>query len=218
MRKTIIIQLAALASCAAWAEAGNTLYFTDAIVLPGETACIELCMTSAATDLTCLEAEIQLPQGLSVVCNDDGSPQMRLHPGRAAKHELLANVLSSGNLKLLVSSIDGDVIGSGDGALLSFMVEAAPTAITGEYQIETVGETLLVNTQAEACYQTGVTGSVLITDDATAIDVINDEKLKIKNGDAVYDLSGRKMADGKWVDGKLPKGIFIKSGRKELHK
>ena len=35
------------------------------------------------------------------------------------------------------------------------------------------------------------------------------------NDDAWYTLDGKKMVDGKWVNGKLPQGIYIHNGRKE---
>ena len=81
MKKSHILLLASLVWGTAWAEEDNSLYFTDAAVKPGETANIELCMRNLATDLTCIEAEIQLPEGLSVVCDEEGNPvQKPLEP------------------------------------------------------------------------------------------------------------------------------------------
>ena len=74
-----ILLLAALACGTAHAEDNNTFYFTDAAVMPGETTNIELCMRNTAADLTCLEAEIQLPEGLSVVCDVEGNPLATLY-------------------------------------------------------------------------------------------------------------------------------------------
>ena len=210
MKKIHILLLAALMCGTAWAEEENGFYFTDAAVLPGETTSIELCMRNTANDLTCFEAEIQLPEGLSIVCDEAGNPVATLYSNRIAGHEILTNVLDNGNLKLLVSSIDGSVLEGEDGPLLSFCVQASETAPRGECTVETVGESLLVDSEAEAYYSVGVTGNVLITDDATAIDNL---PLNIDHSEAVYDLHGRKL-----LNGKLPKGIFIRGGVKELHK
>lgn len=216
MKKSHILLLASLVWGTAWAEEDNSLYFTDAAVKPGETANIELCMRNLATDLTCIEAEIQLPEGLSVVCDEEGNPVSSLYRNRTAGHEILTNVLDNGNLKLLVSSIDGKLIDGEDGPLLSFRVQAAETAPKGEGLVETVGESLLVNSEAEAYYSVGVKGSVLITDDATDID---HSPFAIDHSGDVYDLSGRKVVNGQssMVNGRLKKGIFIQGGRKELH-
>jgi hypothetical protein len=36
------------------------------------------------------------------------------------------------------------------------------------------------------------------------------------NSQSVYDLTGRKIVNGKWLNGKLPKGIYIQNGKKLL--
>ena len=208
MKKLHILLLAALACGTARAETDNTFYFTDAVVAPGETTNIELCLKNSQADLTCLEAEIQLPEGLSVVCDEDGNPVTTLYRNRTPEHDILTNVLASGNFKLLVSSIDGKPIGDGNGPLLSFRVQASPTTPSGECTVETVGETLLVTTQAEPYYCIGVTGNVMVTDDPTSIN----EELRKKHEQsdaAIYDLSGRQIGNGKTSNGKSPRGINI---------
>ena len=203
-----ILLLAALACGTAHAEDNNTFYFTDAAVMPGETTNIELCMRNTAADLTCLEAEIQLPEGLSVVCDVEGNPLATLYRNRIAGHEILTNVLDNGNLKLLISSIDGNLFKGEEGPLLSFCVQANAEAPTGECTVETVGESLLVNSEAEAYYSVGVKGNVLITDDPTDLKDLKDFK---DLNDAVYNLAGQRL-------NKRQKGINIIGGKKELHK
>ena len=208
MKKTHILLLAALVCSTAKADDNNSFYFTDAAVMPGETTSIELCMRNTATDLTCLEAEIQLPEGLTVVCDEDGNPFATLYRNRTTNHEILANVLDNGNLKLLVSSIEGNLVSGKEGPLLSFRVQAAKTAPIGECTVETVGESLLVNSKAAAYYSVGVTGNVLITDDATNIEHL---PLTIDHSEPIYNLAGQRVSKAK-------NGIFIKDGKKELHK
>lgn len=214
----ILLLSAALAAGNAWAEDDNSFYFTDAAVLPGETTGIALCMSNSRADLTCLEAEIRLPEGLSLVCDEDGEPVLTLYRNRTAGHELQAGILPDGNLKVLVSDIDGRTISGDDGPILGFRVKAAETAPIGECTLETVGESLLVNSEAEAFYSVGVTGKVLVTDDPTSLN----EELRMTNeeseGAPVYNLAGQKLSDGKSSSRKLPRGINIVGGRKELHK
>ena len=207
MKKLYILLLAAMAWGPAMAQ-DNAFYFTDSALMPGTTTNIELCMRNTATNLTCLEAEIQLPEGILMVLDEGGNPIVTPYPGRSAKHEVLANVLDNGNLKLLISSIEANLFNEGEGPLLSFRVEADEEILPGEYQVETVGESLLVNTAAEASYSVGTTGNVLVTDDATPIvSPVGDKD----EGTAVYNLSGQRVVKAKG-------GIFIKNGRKELHK
>ena len=208
MKKIATLLLAVLASSTVMAEDGNTFYFTDALVMPGQTTSIELCMRNNATDITCLEAEIQLPEGISVVCDEDGNPVTTLYRSRTREHDILTNVLDNGNFKLLVSSIEGKTISGGEGPLLSFRVQVSPMVLSGEYTVETVGESLFVNTEAKAYYSVGVTGSVQVTDDPTSMN----EELRIKNEEsdsAIYDLGGRQIGNGKASNGKSSRGINI---------
>lgn len=199
---------AALLWGTAWAGNDNCFYFTDAAVLPGETTNIELCMRNAEKSLTCLEAEIQLPEGLSVALDEKGNPIVTLYRNRTEGHEVLTNVLESGNLKLLVSDIEGRLFSGEEGPVLSFRVQAAEAAPIGESKLETVGESLLVNAEAKAYYSVGVTGNILVTDDATGID---GDLRGMDASDAIYTLSGERVS-------KARKGIFIQNGKKKLHK
>ncbi|MBO7068972.1 MAG: hypothetical protein J6W52_09915 [Bacteroidaceae bacterium] len=58
--------------------------------------------------------------------------------------------------------------------------------------------------------------TLTIGDDTTGINTIDNGQLTIDN--ATYDLSGRKIVDGKLSNGKLPKGIYVKQGKKMIIK
>ncbi len=208
MKRIYILLISMLVWSAVKAE-DNTFYFTDAAIMPGQTANIQLCMRNVATDLTCLEAEIQLPEGLSLVVDEAGEPVVTQIRNRTASHEILANALDNGNLKVLISSINADLFGEGDGPLLNFCVQAEEDVLPGEYTVETVGESLLVNNAAEAFYSVGVTGNVLVTDDPTPIKTIGNGQQT--TDDKIYNLAGQRV-------GKAKNGIFIKGGKKELHR
>ncbi len=208
MKKLSTLLLLSLACCAVRSADDNTFYFPDAIVMPGQTTNIGLCVRNTATDLTCLEAEVRLPEGLSFVVDEEGNPMTSLCRNRIQGHELLANVLDDGSLKLLVSSIDGNPFSGDDGLILTFRVQAAEGAPVGECSIESAGESLLVDTEAEAYYASGVKGIVLITDDATGL---QQSMPAPDRSEDIYDLSGRKVT-------RANKGIFIRAGKKELHK
>lgn len=214
MKKFPLLMLAVIACVTARADDGNTLYFTDAIVKPGETTYIELCMRNSVANLTCLEAEIQLPEGLSVASDGNGNPRVVLYRNRIAGHECLANVLDNGNIRLLVCSIEAETIGEGDGPILSFCVEASQIAISGDCTVTTVGETLLVDTEARAYYSVGTTGIVTITDDETDL---RDVEGRDDAGGTTYNLAGQAV-NGKTANGRPARGIFIRNGRKELHR
>ncbi|MBR4516740.1 MAG: hypothetical protein IKO60_05020, partial [Bacteroidaceae bacterium] len=55
-------------------------------------------------------------------------------------------------------------------------------------------------------------------DDAEGIRLIQNSKFKVQNeGEEWYDLAGRKRVNGKLSNGKLPKGIYIRDGKKILY-
>ena len=61
------------------------------------------------------------------------------------------------------------------------------------------------------------TRAIVFDNDATSIN----EELRVKNEEsagAVFDLSGRKVANGKWLNGKLPNGVYIINGKKMVVK
>ena len=208
MNKTALFLLAAMATSLVKAEEANSLYFTDAAMLPGETANIELCMHNEGSSLSCIEAEIQLPQGISVVCDEAGSPVATLYRNRISSHTVLSNVLPNGHLKLLISAIDGSCFTGQEGPLMSFSVRADQTMSPGEYAMETTGETLMVDTAADAYYSTGVAGNILLTDNATAIDT----RHAAETSEPIYNLSGQMVE-------KAGRGrIYIQGGKKTLGK
>ncbi len=207
MKKTLTFLLAACAWCIAQAGDDNTFYFNDAVILPGGTANVEFGIRNTAANLTCLEAEIQLPEGFGVVLDEDGNPKVTLYGNRTAGHEVLAGLLDNGNLKLLVSSIDGHLLKGEEGVILAFAIAADDEASVGKYTMETVGESLLVSNDANAYYSAGVMGNILITDDPTSIN--EGIRMKGEESDAIYNLAGQRV-------GKTKNGVFIKGGRKIL--
>ena len=63
----------------------------------------------------------------------------------------------------------------------------------------------------------GVTIEPLAPSDPTGIKAPTfNSQFPILNTQSIYDLSGRKIVNGKWLNGKLPKGIYIQNGKKLL--
>ena len=54
-----------------------------------------------------------------------------------------------------------------------------------------------------------------VNENPDGIDEIKNEKLIMKDEGAVYDLSGRKVVNGKWLNGKW-NGIYITGGKKKV--
>ena len=52
-------------------------------------------------------------------------------------------------------------------------------------------------------------------EEATGVELVQEFKSLRVQDDAWYTLDGKKMVNGKWLNGKLPQGIYIHNGRKE---
>ena len=207
MKKLYILLLAAITCGLAQAQ-DNVFYFADVYIMAGQTMNVDFCVKNAAADLTCIEAEIQLPEGLVADTDEAGNPIVSLYRNRLAEHEVIANVLDNGNLKLLVSSLEGKQMRGEEGPILSFQVHAEEDAPVGECMLQTVGESLLVDTAADAYYSAGVEGHVFIEYDPTGL---KDLKESRNLDGTIYNLAGQRLA-------KPQKGINIVGGKKKLTK
>ena len=59
---------------------------------------------------------------------------------------------------------------------------------------------------------------IVLHDDATGIESIQNSKFKVQNEDAaIYDLSGRKIVNGKSSNSKFPRGIYIEGGKVKIY-
>ena len=56
--------------------------------------------------------------------------------------------------------------------------------------------------------------SAILTEDPDGIKVIKNEKLKMKNEDAWFDLSGKQIVNSKSSNSKSLRGIFVRKGKK----
>ena len=67
----------------------------------------------------------------------------------------------------------------------------------------------------------GIANPGYFTEDTmTGIESIHNSQFTIHNeeGAAIYNLAGQKMVNGQWSNGKLPRGIYIKDGKKIIRK
>ena len=55
-------------------------------------------------------------------------------------------------------------------------------------------------------------------DTMTGIQSIHNSQFTIHNAEAIYNLAGQKMVNDKWSNTKLPRGIYIKDGKKVIRK
>lgn len=131
MKQTILTIVAMVTTMVAFAE--NRFYIPDFSIAPGETVEVEI-MLDNATVYTALQADIYLPEGLTI--EQDGDEYLfDLTDRKARNHTVSSTLLSDGGIRILVASQTSKEISGTSGALVTFNLTAAET-LTGSVTIE----------------------------------------------------------------------------------
>lgn len=131
MKKILLITLSLLA--AASATALDQLYIDDFSISPGETKMVEVMLDNDSA-YTALQADIYLPEGLSVEQEDDDYI-FSLTDRKGSDHTLASATLSSGAIRIYITSQALNTIGGNSGALFTFNITASDT-FAGSKSIE----------------------------------------------------------------------------------
>ena len=123
MKKILFITLSLLA--AASASALDRLHINDFTIAPGETKMVEVMLDNDSA-YTALQADIFLPEGLTIE-QDDGDYIFSLTDRKGSDHTLASAVLSSGAIRLYITSQALNNFGGNSGALISFNITASDT-------------------------------------------------------------------------------------------
>ena len=147
---------------------------------------------SGATDMTALQFCLQLPAGVTI---DTSNATM----GEAtAGHTLCVETLDNGDLLFILYSMNLNRFKDGE-------VLRIPININDE------GTAKLYNVRFADTEAVSYAGE----ETATGIKTLSNSPLK---GENIYNLSGQQMVNGKSLNSKLPRGIYIKGGKKILAK
>lgn len=120
--------IAALSSAAE-----DTFYINDFTISPGETKEIEI-MLDNETVFTALQADIYLPDGLSIE-QEDGEYLFDLTDRKARNHTISSTMLSSGAIRILIASQTLKTFSGNSGALVTFNI-IADNSFSGSKTIE----------------------------------------------------------------------------------
>ena len=147
---------------------------------------------SGATGMTALQFCLQLPAGVTI---DTSNATM----GSATDgHTLCIETLDNGDLLFILYSMNLNRFKDGE-------VLRIPININGE------GTARLYNVRFADTDAVSYAGE----ETATGIKTLSNSPLK---GENIYNLSGQQMVNGKSLNSKLPRGIYIKGGKKILAK
>ena len=130
--KRFINMLLCLASIMG-ATAQDRFYINDFSINPGETKMVEI-MLDNPTAFTALQAEIYLPNGLTIE-EEDGEYLFDLTDRKARNHTISSTTLSNGAIRILIASQTLKEFSGTSGALVTFNI-IADESFSGQKMIE----------------------------------------------------------------------------------
>ena len=104
------------------ATANDTFYINDFNINPGETKEVEI-MLDNETVFTALQADIYLPEGLTIE-QEDGDYLFDLTDRKGRNHTISSTLLSSGAIRILIASQTLKTFSGNSGALVVFNIIA----------------------------------------------------------------------------------------------
>ena len=198
---TKIIFTTILMLCASMSYAQLRLYIDPFEINAGEEKEILVNLSNAGTEITAVEFDLFLPEGLEVVSDEYGyyiSPGSRT-PNKRNPHAVSGALLSSGAIHVICYHNSQLAFTGGEGDVLAITIKAADDLEPGNYTID-LKNIELVN-------PADPTNGILISDNNTVVTDI--EQIEAEEGTTmIYDLNGRRVAEP--VKG----GIYIINGKK----
>ncbi len=193
--------------------ATSSLSIEDFDIKAGETKELFINLSNPNTDLTLLQFDLRLPDGLSIA-KEDGDYAIDI-AGRTTwkKHSLMAKA-TNGITRFLLASNSNALIDGDNGNVISIKLTASDGFTSGDIMLE---NQLLVSPDAEDVMPADFIYSVGGT---TSIDAMGSKVMQLEG---VYDLQGRRVkAEANsslfTLHSSLKKGVYIVNGKKAIVK
>lgn len=151
--------------------AQDRFYIEDFSIQPGETQTVSI-MLDNSIEYTALQADISLPEGLTVAMEDD-EYIFDLTDRKTRTHTISSNLLSSGAIRILIASPKKTVFNGNSGALVTFDV-IADANITGP-KVITLSNVIASETNSTTHALPETTCNVTVVKLATSITIDNTE-------------------------------------------
>ena len=214
-------------------QPANSVYIAPAKVCAGGEVLLSVRMRNAV-DAEGLQFTLTLPQGVSVVRDADGLPDVRLSNDRTTPERtntFATSVLPDGTLKVMAASTKGAAIAAGDGEVCTVRVQATADIAQGDYPL-LLSDVAISDTHAKSC-DVAHEEATLTVDEVSAIDdarlsPFTSHPLPLSSHPSsltshplpqTYDLQGRRLhRQPSGEKGQQKGGIYIREGRKYVGK
>ncbi len=191
----------------------NIIYVTPATVNPsvdGSEVVLSICMNNIA-QIRGFQFDLYLPEGMTAVKSSKGRFSVSLSTGRLPEddeHSLTVAEQTDGALRFLCGSQYDETFTGTSGEIATIKVNIEGLA-NGKYPI-TLKAVKLSETDISKFYEVAEIVTTLTVSTAAGITAIQNGQ---QQPGIVYDLQGRK-----WSNGQMPKGLYIRNGKKVVIK
>ena len=167
------------ASCEITVEAtsANHLQVEDQTVLSGNSLTLPVQLINSADNLTALQADIHLPEGITIEMEGDDYVIDLVSERVAGDHALSSNLLASnGAVRILIASPTKKLFKGNDGDLFTISLLTNNDIIAGDYDV-TIDNIVLSDNTAATYYAPAASSTITVLDvemgDATGDGLIN---------------------------------------------
>jgi hypothetical protein len=197
------------------AEPENTVYIAPVKVTAGEETLLSVCMKNSV-DAEGFQFTLTLPEGVSVVRDDEGFAEASLNTERTTKdgiNTFATSLLPDGTLKVLAASTNGSAISAGDGEVCTIKVHVDADMAEGDYTLQ-LSDVAISDANAQS-HDVALVEATLTVNEASGISAtLNDQGETID--EPFFDLQGRRM-DSSIFNSQSSiqkKGVYINGGKK----
>ena len=195
------------------AELENTVYISPVTATAGEEAVLSVRMKNAV-DAEGFQFTLTLPEGMSVVRDEEGFDEASLSTERTTKegtNTFATSILPDGTLKVMGASTNGSVIKAGDGEVCTVRIKVDAGLAEGDYAL-LLSDVAISDTNAKS-YDVEPLVATLTVHEASGISAALNDKGEMIN-EKCFDLHGRQLSNSKWLNSQMKKGVYIQDGRK----
>ncbi len=201
-KKLCLIVLAALPLSIA-AQSSTKLYIDDYNIKAGETKTMNIGLSNPDMEVTALQFDLYLPDGLSIAIEDD-EYVVDIDRTTYKKHSLDTKA-NDGFVRFLLASSKKSVLSGTTGTIITVSLVASSTFESGTISLKNI---TIADPSANKVTPADVEIKV---GENTAVEGITVDKIISSD---VYDLSGRRVrANASSLEG-LSKGVYLMNGKK----
>ncbi len=179
----------------AWRAPQQNTNSEDVLTLTSTDNGMSLCMENER-NYTAFQLDLYLPEGIDAT-------NMLLNAQRKQGHQLIYNKVEEGHYRVAAISTSNHTFSGYEGELLAVGLEGVANEDICLRDIR------FFTTDGEEHRFDDI-----VMQSGTTTDIASPQQPSNEEAQDIYDLQGRKMVNGKWLNGKSSKGIYIVNGKK----